>query len=62
MNAIPQTKRQQQLAAEREDLQTLLDDHPTKSQRKAAAERVTVIDFESKVEGYLAANALRPPK
>lgn len=55
MTRIPQTGLQKELAAERVNLQVLLDDHPTPRQREAAEKRKT------KVDGYLAAKGLQPP-
>jgi len=60
MTRIPQTSFQKELAAERVNLQVLLDDHPTPRQREAAEKRIIEIDAESKVDGYLAARDLQP--
>ena len=62
MTRIPQTKRQLELAIERNRLQIILDDGPTDKERKAAIERVARIDAESKVHGYLSAKGLMPPE
>jgi len=46
---------------EHKRLTNLLDDHPTPKQRAAARDRVTDIDSQKKMEGYLASKDLRSP-
>ncbi len=62
MTGIPQTQKQKKLEKERSNLQRLLDDHPTVKQRDAAEMRISDINVNIKIDGWVSSKGLNPPK